>query len=401
MTRIDDHSLVELDLTLNWASRNVSHHDGFYVPRLNTWRDLLPDGVMEELMGRSEGEELAFHFPAGTMIPPREKNLIHQIRPEQFGKTAGNESPITPRLGRFYPCGLMTGVPGIYPENILPMRVIDIGEEMITMDLNHPLAEMDTDLKILIRAVRHSKRERGGQVHHWGEEVILGGPGMQAPVPGMMIDYGSTPVTGQAEEGGRPFDTGLRSDSRVDKESSRILGEVYREQVKPGSRILDLMSGARSHLPRGEEKEVVGLGRDEGDMAENPLLTRRVVHDLNEASGLPFPENSFDLVLLSHSMESLRRPEQVIGEVHRVLQPGGSFMVGFTDCWFSTEAMPLWMELHPFERLGWVLSLLSAAGFGDCFTRTYRNRSRPYEDPHYSVSAKSDPVLIAGGIKKG
>jgi len=401
MTRIDDHTHAELDLTLNWTSEEIHHSDCFYAPYVNTWRDLFPEGVLEGLMGHSEGETLKFHFPAGKIVPPRSRDRVYRIRHEQFGACAKSEKPMIPRLGRFYPCGLTSGLPGIYPENMHPMRVMDVGKDEITVDLNHPLADMEVELQIRIRTVRQSKKERGGRVTHWGEEIVADGPGMQAAAPGIMTDFGSAPLfAGEDEEGEGPFCTPLRSASHVDERSSRILGEVYREQVKPGCRVLDLMSNVVSHLPRGVEKEVVGLGRNEEEMAANPLLSKHVVQDLNENPELPFPEDSFDLVLLSHSMESLTHPGHVVREVHRVLQADGSFLVGLTDCRFSTKATRLWIELHPFERLGWVLSLFADAGFRDCFTRSYRNWPRPYEDPHYPFHTISDPVLIAGGVKK-
>jgi ubiquinone/menaquinone biosynthesis C-methylase UbiE len=53
---------------------------------------------------------------------------------------------------------------------------------------------------------------------------------------------------------------------------------------------------------------------------------------------LPFPSQSFDAVLSFWSMNHANQPEQVFGEVYRVLQPGGRFLV------ILEEMEPLWRD---------------------------------------------------------
>lgn len=42
-----------------------------------------------------------------------------------------------------------------------------------------------------------------------------------------------------------------------------------------------------------------------------------------DREGIPFPEDSFDLVVASHVMEHLRRPVEIFGDLVRVCRPGG------------------------------------------------------------------------------
>jgi SAM-dependent methyltransferase len=42
-----------------------------------------------------------------------------------------------------------------------------------------------------------------------------------------------------------------------------------------------------------------------------------------EADDIPFPDNSFDLVVSAGALHKWKEPEVVLGEIHRVLRPGG------------------------------------------------------------------------------
>jgi SAM-dependent methyltransferase len=136
------------------------------------------------------------------------------------------------------------------------------------------------------------------------------------------------------------------------------------------------------------------------ELAANPRLTARVVQDLNVSPELPWHDDSFDCVVNTASIEYLTRPLEVVGEVRRVLRPGGVFAVSFSDRWFPSKAIRVWSELHPFERLGLVLSLLLQAGFGDLQTETLRGVKRPDDDRHIGQRNFSDPLFAVRGRKR-
>ena len=52
---------------------------------------------------------------------------------------------------------------------------------------------------------------------------------------------------------------------------------------------------------------------------------------LGDSESLPFLERSFDVVYCNDSFHHYPAPENVLGEIHRVLKPGGVFLMG--DCW--------------------------------------------------------------------
>src|SRR5437763_8253654 len=81
----------------------------------------------------------------------------------------------------------------------------------------------------------------------------------------------------------------------IDGGAIAALGRLYAEVLPAGGRLLDLMSSWRSHLPAGMRfREVVGLGLNAEEMADNPQLTSSIVHDVNGDPRLPFEDGAFD-----------------------------------------------------------------------------------------------------------
>lgn len=100
---------------------------------------------------------------------------------------------------------------------------------------------------------------------------------------------------------------------------------LFREWVGgPGRRVLDLgcRYGAltRAYLAGNE---VVGVDVDREALAEAAALGIATVWaDLDEP--LPFPDGSFDRVVMGEVLEHLRFPAQAVAEAGRVLRPGGA-----------------------------------------------------------------------------
>src|SRR3989449_2315954 len=81
----------------------------------------------------------------------------------------------------------------------------------------------------------------------------------------------------------------------IDGGAIAALGRLYAEVLPAGGRLLDLMSSWRSHLPAGMRfREVVGLGLNAEEMADNPQLTSSIVHDVNGDPRLPLEDGAFD-----------------------------------------------------------------------------------------------------------
>ena len=128
--------------------------------------------------------------------------------------------------------------------------------------------------------------------------------------------------------------------NHIDDATIAALTDFYAEAIPPRAAVLDLMSSWVSHLPGDLElARVAGLGLNAEELAANPRLDERVVHDLNASPALPFADASFDVVLNAVSIQYLTRPVEVFREVARVLRPGGLSIVAMSHRCFPTKAV--------------------------------------------------------------
>ena len=149
----------------------------------------------------------------------------------------------------------------------------------------------------------------------------------------------------------------------IDDAAIAALGRVYGELLPRDGRLLDLMSSWRSHLPHDvRAREVIGLGMNAEEMADNPQLTSHVVHDLNRTPRLPFDDASFDGAICAVSIQYVIHPLRLFREVHRVLRPGAPFVVGFSNRCFPTKAVAVWLDTTDEQHIALVRAYFDKAG---------------------------------------
>jgi SAM-dependent methyltransferase len=174
--------------------------------------------------------------------------------------------------------------------------------------------------------------------------------------------------------------------THIDEVAIAAVTALYEELLPPAGAVLDLMSSWRSHLPEGRGGTVVGLGLNAEEMVDNPQLDEVVVHDLNADPQLPFDDGAFAAVVCCVSVQSLVRPLDTFAEVARVLQPGGPFVVTFSNRCFPTKAVAVWLAGNDEDHVRLVEGYLRATpAFGPPASRS----SRPGgADPLHGVWAR-------------
>ena len=177
----------------------------------------------------------------------------------------------------------------------------------------------------------------------------------------------------------------------IDDGAISALGQLYAELLPRGGRILDVMSSWRSHFPDGVPySEVVGLGMNAEEMADNPQLTRFLVHDLNRDPLLPFALQAFDGAVCAVSIQYMIQPVPVFNEIRRVLRPGAPFVLSFSNRCFPTKAVAVWLGGSDEDHVELVSAYFRAAGG---FTAVTAEDRSPGDagDPLYAVWARTIP----------
>jgi SAM-dependent methyltransferase len=175
----------------------------------------------------------------------------------------------------------------------------------------------------------------------------------------------------------------------IDDGAISALGRLYAEVLPVGGRLLDLMSSWRSHLPGGlVSREVVGLGLNAEEMADNPRLSSSIVHDVNRDPRLPFGNEEFDGAMCVVSIQYVTHPLLIFREVRRVLRPRAPFVVSFSNRCFPTKAVAVWLATTDQQHVELVRTYFEpAAGWLDV---TAEDRSPGYDgDPLYAVWARA------------
>ncbi|MEO8539487.1 MAG: class I SAM-dependent methyltransferase [bacterium] len=177
--------------------------------------------------------------------------------------------------------------------------------------------------------------------------------------------------------------------THIDDAAIAAVTKFYGEVIPAGGRVLDLMTSWISHLPPElSTAGVSGLGMNQHELDQNPVLTERVVQDLNLNPHLPWDDGTFDAAIVTVSVQYLTDPPEVFREVGRVLRPGAPFAVAYSNRCFPTKAVAVWQTLNNREHAELIgLYFRLSGAFGP--SQAYDISPGPGADPMFVVVAKA------------
>jgi SAM-dependent methyltransferase len=402
MKRINQESLANVKFEMQWKSSCAIHTEIYEAHGLNMWRDCMPETLLKELAGKSEGETITTHFEPGVITSGYDPRKTFAVKHNQFNKHFVPDKTIEPRIGRFYPKGLLKGIAGVFPQNFQPFRLVGVQNGQLDVDFNHPLAKAAIKLRTSIKKIGTRTAERGGRCHDWSG-IFTKGPGMQARWGKRPTDFFSDRPFHRKDNHPDPiFYKAPRLVQHIDDTAIQVVRDLYGQLLKSGIQVLDLMSSWQTHMhSKLRFEKLTGLGLNREELDKNTILDDRVIHDLNVDLILPFESNKYDAVICSNSVEYLIHPEAVFNEISRVLRPGGLVIVTFSNRWFPSKVIRIWEELHEYERMGLVIEYFQTTGkFKDLETYSVRGLPRPSDDKYFPENRYSDSIYAVWGRKE-
>ena len=164
------------------------------------------------------------------------------------------------------------------------------------------------------------------------------------------------------------------------KPATESFAALVRNQLQPNSRILDLGCGRGGLVEQLDFplNQIVGIDPDWESLATHRLTLPRVAG----FGRLPFQSNQFDIIYASWVLEHWQHPLNDLGEIQRVLKPGGVFV-------FITPN-----KNHPLIRLNQVVARLTAR-HGELVTSLYARDSEDTFPAFYRASSPFELKMLA------
>lgn len=125
----------------------------------------------------------------------------------------------------------------------------------------------------------------------------------------------------------------LRKRIEVNWNESLALLEQAQQQIPADARVLDAGSGEGRYKQMFAHTRYVGLDLAVGDVQWD-YTGLDSIGDLRE---LPFSNSSFDAAICVQTLEHVNDPFRVIGEIGRVLKPGGHFYLSAPMAWHQHQ----------------------------------------------------------------
>ncbi len=399
---IDEKQNLSVQIDIQWNDGLASYKDRYFVLKTNFWRDFYPEQLDYQIKRSEPNQTLGINYKPGALLQFEiSPSNIKTIPLKKFDQYYGGPIPVLPTIGRFYPRGMLEDVEDCFKMDNRPFRILDKTDDTLTVDLNHPLGTFPIKLTATITDVFDANQQNGGRCNDIAETITVNGPGLQNLLLDKAFDFTQgMPFSRKIEDDDALFYAAIDSTVPiVDQVSIEQLNQFYSEHLQGKTKILDLMAGSDSYLPKTlGNLDITGLSMKEKDLQSNTALSQFKIHDLNKQPVLPFDDQEFDAVVCAFSVEYMTQPIAVFKEIARILKPGGIFLISFSERFYEKKTIALWDDLHTFERMGIVLEYFRQSDkFENLHSESIRGLIRHEEDPFVNKTVHSCPMFMLSG----
>ncbi|MCW8929892.1 MAG: class I SAM-dependent methyltransferase [Gammaproteobacteria bacterium] len=402
---IDEKQNLSVQIDIQWNDDIATYKDRYFVLKTNFWRDFYPEQLDYQIKRSELNQTLNINYKPGALLQfDTTQSNIKTIPINKFDRYFSGPIPIEPTVGRFYPRGMLEDVEDCFKMDNRPFRILGKTHDTLKIDLNHPLGTFPIKLTATITDVFDANQQNGGRCNEIAETITTNGPGLQTLLKDTPFDFSQgMPFMRKIEDDDATFYDSIDTSSPiVDRKAIEQLEQFYNEHINDNSMILDLMAGPNSYLSNNfNDLDVSGLSIKEKDLQSNPALNQYIQHDLNKQPELPYDDAHFDAVICSFSVEYMTQPIKVFQDVARILKPGGSFLISFSERYYDKKVIALWDDLHLFERMGIVLEYYRQSGeFEELYSESIRGLIRHEDDPFVNKTVHSCPMYMLSAKKK-
>ena len=181
----------------------------------------------------------------------------------------------------------------------------------------------------------------------------------------------------------------------LDTNFRNYLSNLYRNEIKDGSTVLDLMSSWDSYLPRDKKyKKVIGHGLNKKELERNKVFDYFWIQNFNQNQEIPLQSASIDYCLIVAAWQYLQYPEYLTKEIFRILSKEGKIIISFSNRAFWHKAPNIWTTSTEDERVNYVREVLVSNNFKEPkIIKKFNNLNNNIfnfikRDPFYCLIAK-------------
>ena len=119
-------------------------------------------------------------------------------------------------------------------------------------------------------------------------------------------------------------------------------------------------------------------------------LTGHVVQNLNQNPEMPFDDEQFDACALSFSFQYLTQPVAILTDIARLLKPGGTCHIAFSNPLFPAKAVFCWQVATDHQKAELIALCFDESGF----------YATPEADQVVAPGGGCDPLYVVRARRK-